>query len=262
MRVFSYRNFRVIALLGILFVTLVYSQEQKRSTTSWYEPVTVVIFPINADNAIPTASYIGSLDDEVFSDIDHFFARQSREYSLIAQQPIRTVLGTEVTSQPPSPPTSPSIVSAIWFSLKLRLWAYHNTPDDISNHNRIRLFVMYHQPQQGMALAHSLGLEKGLIGVVHAFAEEKQTRQNAVVMAHEILHTVGASDKYDRELMPIYPDGFAEPQKSPLYPQNYAEIMAGRIAVSSTDAKIPENLKQVKVGIKTAQEINWLPDEY
>lgn len=98
--------------------------------------------------------------------------------------------------------------------MKLRYWAYQNTPDSKSNSDRIRLFVLYHQGQKDQALEHSLGLQKGLIGIIHAFASRKQNKQNAIVMAHEILHAVGASDKYDyRNNQPIYPQGYAQPNK-------------------------------------------------
>jgi hypothetical protein len=44
----------------------------------------------------------------------------------------------------------------------------------------------------------------------------------------------------------------------PRLPQEFAEIMAGRIALSERDAEIPRGLNQVLVGGKTAREIHWL----
>ena len=56
-----------------------------------------------------------------------------------------------------------------------------------------------------------------------------------MVIAHELLHTLGATDKYDlRTNQPAHPDGFAEPDREPLYPQSFAELMGGRIPVSNT----------------------------
>ena len=48
-------------------------------------------------------------------------------------------------------------------------------------------------------MAHSTGLQKGMLGVVNAFASADQEGSNAVVIAHELLHTFGATDKYDRK---------------------------------------------------------------
>ena len=78
-------------------------------------------------------------------------------------------------------------------------------------------------------------------------------------MAHEILHTVGASDKYNYEdVQPIYPNGYAKPDQKPLFPQRYAEIMAGRIPFNMTQARMPKDLRFCLVGEQTAKEINWI----
>ena len=121
----------------------------------------------------------------------------------------------------------------------------------------IRLFVVYHQGDDGKPLQHSLGLHKGLVGVVHVFARPDMAAQNNVVIAHELLHTLGASDKYDRDGNPIYPDGFADAGDGPRYPQHAAELMAGRRAISPERADIPDSLARCVIGPKTAYEINW-----
>lgn len=260
MKVFSFKNLRIVILLLILAASAIYTKEQRLNTTSWYKPIEVSIFPINGDGDIETDSYIQQLNIKDFQDIDAFFARNAEQYQLITPQPINTSLGSTITSHPPVPPTKgSSILSVMLWSLKLRYWAYKNTPDNKSNTNRIRLYVLYHQAQEnGHALAHSLGLQKGLIGIINAYATPKQNKQNVIVMAHEILHTVGASDKYDNNNQPIYPIGYAKPQQIPLHPQNLAELMAGRIAISTTQVEAPKSLKQVVVGEVTAREINWI----
>jgi len=53
-----------------------------------------------------------------------------------------------------------------------------NEPEDI------RIFVLYHDPALTPVVPHSLGLAKGLIGVVYAFAAPEMTGENAVVIAH------------------------------------------------------------------------------
>ena len=84
---------------------------------------------------------------------------------------------------------------------------------------------------------------------------------NNVVIAHEILHTLGATDKYDlATLAPLYPAGYAEPDREPLYPQSFAEIMAGRYATDEDTFEMPEALDSVLVGDQTAYEIRWVRD--
>lgn len=259
MKVFSFRNIRVLILLFILAIAAIYTQDQRLNTTSWFNPIDVVIYPINGDGQQQTTQYIQNLSSNDFQDIDDFFNRGAKRYHLIAEQPVVTALGNTIDSMPPNPPLDRNATfQVIVWSLKLRYWAYQNSPDDKSNNNRIRLYVIYHQASEGQALAHSLGLQKGLIGIIHAYADTKQTAQNSVVMAHEILHTVGASDKYDSNNQPIYPWGYAKPEQKPLFPQRYAEIMAGRIPLDEYSSKIPKNLKFTLVGKTTAKEINWM----
>lgn len=84
-------------------------------------------------------------------------------------------------------------------------------------------------------------------------------KQNNVVIAHEFLHTLGATDKYDPATnQPLFPDGYANPTLDPLLPQQFAEIMAGRTPLSRNEAETPASLDDAVIGTKTAQEINWL----
>ena len=79
-----------------------------------------------------------------------------------------------------------------------------------------------------------------------------------MIITHELLHTLGATDKYDPQTnQPFFPDGFAEPERTPLYPQRWAEIMGGFIAVSEEKGLMPEGLSQTVIGPLTAGEIGW-----
>jgi hypothetical protein len=146
---------------------------------------------------------------------------------------------------------------AILWSLKMRWWAYRNSNQDKFN-PQVRLFVLFHGDQT--VLPHSVGITQGKIGVIHVFSNPKQARQNAVIIAHELLHTFGATDKYNfATLQPLYPLGYAEPERQPLLPQDKAEIMGGRIPVSHEKSRIPDDLTQTLIGTATAYEIRLLP---
>jgi len=70
------------------------------------------------------------------------------------------------------------------------------------------------------------------------------------VITHELLHTFGATDKYDLSTgLPLYPEGFAEPQLIPRYPQQLAEIMAGRMPLAATEARLPTALRMSASGL-------------
>ncbi|MGD1736936.1 hypothetical protein ACP6DW_34350, partial [Klebsiella pneumoniae subsp. pneumoniae] len=106
---------------------------------------------------------------------------------------------------------------------------------------------------------HSTALEKGRIGSVNLFATRGQALQNQVVIVHELLHGFGAKDKYDLKTgQPIYPLGYAQPEKVPLYPQKRAEIMGGRTPLSEQTSKMPSDLQETVIGLPTAQEVGWL----
>ena len=108
-----------------------------------------------------------------------------------------------------------------------------------------------------MALENSVGLQKGMVGIVNGYASRRHRGTNNVIIAHEFLHTLGATDKYSAyDGQPIGPDGLGEPDRNPLYPQRVAEIMGGRIAVAEDDAIIPKSLKYAVIGGLTASEIN------
>jgi len=259
MRIFTFKNLRILILIFILGAVLIYTQDQRLVTQGWYKPLEVVIFPINADASDSVENYIDSLSLNNFTGIDKFIKRESEKYDVVSSTPTTTSLGKKVSSLPPKPPGihSNPLKIAFW-SMKLRWWAMQNTPDDKSNKHRVRVFVLYHNEDTNEKLEHSLGIQKGLLGIVHAFASSEQAKQNNIVIAHELLHTVGASDKYDAYGNPQPPDGLGEPNLSPLYPQKRAEIMAGTIASSESKSKMAPSLKRCVVGKKTAQEIGWL----
>jgi hypothetical protein len=109
------------------------------------------------------------------------------------------------------------------------------------------------------AVPHSLGIEKGLIGVVYAFAVPMMDGGNDMVIAHELLHTLGATDEYDpANDAPLFPDGYGDPRQVPLYPQRFAELMAGRRMISATSWEQPASLDEVLIGPVTARQIRWI----
>jgi hypothetical protein len=140
----------------------------------------------------------------------------------------------------------------------MRYWS-HRVAKDYGPPANIQMFVLYHDPARSTVLGHSLGLQKGLVGVVNAFADQGQRSGNNMVIAHEMLHTVGATDKYDPQTnAPLYPTGYADPQRQPLLPQDLAEIMAGRIPLAGNRFRQADGLEEVVIGKYTALEIRWL----
>jgi len=104
----------------------------------------------------------------------------------------------------------------------------------------------------------STALDKGLIAIANLFADVQARATNQIVVAHELLHTLRATDKYSlASNAPSYPDGYAVPDARPLLPQTKAELMAGRIPLDERRAEMPSDLRQVVIGPATAREIGW-----
>jgi hypothetical protein len=248
---------RILVLLIVLLVVALSAWQDRYRSTRWREPLYVAIYPIAADASPVTTSYVAALDADRFKPIDRFFMREAERYHLKVAEPVRTRLRSELHDQPPQRVPNAGVLATAWWSLKLRYWAWRasghaNEPEDI------RMFVLYHDPALTPAVPHSLGLSKGLIGVVYAFATPEMDGANAVVIAHELLHTVGAGDKYvPGNDAPRFPDGYGDPNQVPLYPQRFAEIMAGRLMLSPNRWRQAENLDETLVGPATALEIRW-----
>ncbi len=251
------RKFRILILFCVLLIVVLSAWQAKERSTDWDDPLAIVIYPINGDGRVATAKYINDINEETFSDIEKFFNREAKRYHLSIKKPVDINLSKQIHELPPTPPKNrASVLPVMIWSLKMRYWSWK-----IDNYNYlkdIQVFVVYFDPKVHKKVAHSFGLQKGLIGLVNAFASKRMSKQNNIIITHEILHTVGASDKYDpKSNQPLFPIGFAKPDKEPLFPQKKAEIMAGRIPVDADKTKMPKNLRKVIVGEVTAQEIQW-----
>ena len=253
-----FKTIRVTVLMVILVVVATDTWLTKLRATSWDHPLRVVVYPINGDGSEAAAQHIAKLKVEQFDNIERKVKEQAVHYGISLSDPMDIVLAKPLHAIPPLAPRDGNMFNIMWWSLKLRLWAskmdHYDGPTP-----EVRAFTLYYDPKTHPILEHSTGLEKGMIGVIKLFASDKMAEENNVVMLHELLHTLGATDKYDlRTDQPIYPQGYAEPELQPRLPQHLAEIMAGRIPLTPTHAEIPDSLAEVVVGPETAREIGWI----
>jgi hypothetical protein len=252
-----FKTLRVTVLLLVLVVVAMTTWLAHYRSTRWNVSLYVAIYPIAADDSPVTRAYVDALDADRFKPIDRFFTREAERYHLDTTEPIRTRLRTELQDRPPQRAPEAGLLTTIFWSLRLRYWAWRvsghvHEPEDI------RMFVLYHDPALTPTVPHSLGLTKGLIGVVYAFAAPEMNGENDVVIAHELLHTVGATDKYNlADDAPRFPDGYGDPAQQPLFPQLTAELMAGRRVISPDKSSQALSLDEVVIGPATALEIRW-----
>jgi hypothetical protein len=252
------RYLRIGILLFILASVAQTAWLARGRTTEWKYSVRVAIYPIPGDNSPATAAYIKHFRVDTLQPIATFMKAEAKRHGLVHDAPVDMYLAPPLSVSPPPPPVAGNVVDIMLWSLNLRFWAWRN-----DNFKRpkpdVRLFVNFFDPARVSRLPHSTGLQKGHLGVVNAFAVADQEGPNNVVITHELLHTLGATDKYDfSNNQPRHPDGYADPSAEPLLPQTKAEIMAGRIPVSQTEAEIPAGLAKCVIGPATAREINWI----
>lgn len=252
------KTIRIFILL-LVFATVAQETWLARSrATAWKDTLYVGIYPIVGDNSANAQHYVGALKPDSFQAIDAFFEEEAKRYGLTVWRPLSIAVAPPVTTTPPAPPRDANIFQSIVWSLQMRWWAWRNDRID-GPKPAVRLFVLYHDPEADPRIAHSVGLERGLVGVINAFASPAMAGSNHTIIAHELLHTLGATDKYDPATnLPRFPDGYADPEQNPRYPQEYAEIMGGRIPLTAAQAEIPRSLAQTLIGPATAKEIKWV----
>ena len=254
-----FRQLRILALLFILLVVAVDTWLAKAGTTDWDDTLWVVVYPINGDSRGSTSTYIANLTDSSLLPIIDFIDQEADRYGLPGEGLLHIRLGPEVHEIPPEPPVARNVFSVGLWSLQLRYWVMRTRWRYDGPPANIRIFVKFYDSEWRSQLAHSLGLQKGLVGVVNAFASRAYQGRTNVVIAHELLHTLGATDKYNLDTnQPAYPAGYAEPERRPLYPQPRAEIMGGRIPESETRSVMPDSLRDTVIGGITAREIRWV----
>lgn len=125
----------------------------------------------------------------------------------------------------------------------------------------VRLYLVVEAcPGAACARAFAEGYAEagGEVGVVRAALGDEPLLAAAAV-AHEALHTVGASDKYDAAGHAVAPGGLVEPGRVPAYPQARAELMVGEVPLAPGAGRLPASAEEIGVGAATARELGWAP---
>ena len=251
-------NLRLLLLLAVLVFVALGAWLDRARARDWDSSLRVTIYPLAASGS-DTAEFVAGLDESSYQDIERFLAGEARGFGLPLEQPVRIRVSRHPAGLPPAAPDEPGMISLAAWSLRMRYWAWRVQANDPLPPPDVQVFALYHDFREQHALPDSLGLSKGLMVVAQLFASNSAAGSNSVVLAHELLHTLGATDKYDpRSGQPRVPQGLGDPHAQPLYPQRRGEIMAGRIALGPGEAAIPDRLEQMRVGELTASEIGWL----
>ena len=252
------KRLRIAALLYVLLFVAAAQFLTARNMTDWDAALWVDVYAVAGDDDSVTRHFLDDLSAISFADTETFFAREAQRYGVTLEQPFKIRIVGEHAAELPALDADAGHLGVLWWSLRMRWLAARlqwQAPDPTGD---IVVFAVFHAPEEGVALDRSTALDKGLIAVANLFADHEARATNQIVLAHELLHTLRATDKYAlASNAPSYPDGYAAPDARPLLPQTKAELMAGRIPLDEQHAEMPRSLREVVIGPATAREIGW-----
>ncbi len=263
----AWPKWRVGLLLAVLIAIGAWAGVVQRSRSSrahWDRPLEVAIVllaqaEIDEARVARLRDALGELDSRLASEFGRYRGGGPPfSFSLVGPIPFRGALSFT--------PDSPGIADRAKHAY--RLWrtlrgihaasGFDPKPYDASIY-----LVLEPATSSGGALttfAEGSGAVGGEVGLVRAAAGPNDAVLALTAVGHELLHCLGARDKYDASGHALAPDGLAEPQLSPQFPQRYAEWMVGEVPTGPGQGRLPSSLAEIRVGPVTAREIGWAAD--
>lgn len=252
---------RVTALLLLLGGVLLWAGNdwwRRRERSAWQRPLRVVLVlverePVPAETVQALARRTFDLERRLKSEFERHGRSGMDPFSINVKGPV------SAASDPPQVAGNDLWSLAVH---SLALWRWTRDLDaraDVEWRGYdSRIYVVLTPARDGeLRVVEGESEQGGRVGVARADIEPAMVDFALFVAAHELMHTLGANDKYDEQGHARVPDGLADPARQPLYPQPGAEIMARNVPISPTEERPPETLRELFVGEKTAREIGW-----
>jgi hypothetical protein len=251
-----------VTLLFLVFVGVaVYAWQDMKSRherNAWERTLSIAVVlvrvtPLEPDAVGAFRDRVPALDARLFAELRRYRPRGPRPFALTFVGPV------DLPAGPPSP-GGEGLVDAVKRSWALSRWADQvdaATGLDARTFDS-RIYVVARAPKAAnLAMVEGESEEGGRIGAVEVELKASMADFALFVTAHELMHTLGASDKYDSSGRAVFPGGFAEPERAPLFPQELAEVMARNRPLSADEERPPDTLNELAVGAATAREIGW-----
>lgn len=253
---------RVAVLLAILFGVLLWAWRDirtRRARNEWDHTLDVAVVLVRLDRVDDGAfeairARLPAVEAHLDNEMRRYRRSGPRPFALHAVGPAKAI------EAPPSP-LGDGPIDAARHSIALASWTREvdsRAGVEPSAYD-VRIYVVAREPRSAeRTLVEGRGEQGGRIGVVEVELDESMADLALIVACHELLHTLGATDKYDARGSALVPDGLAEPDRRPLFPQRFAEIMARNRPLDSAGAEaVPDRFDDVAVGRVTAREIGW-----
>jgi hypothetical protein len=256
----TFRRIRIAILVGILLFTAAWgaSTSYKRWVRGhWRRPLLVGLVLLSPDGDIDAETWrrgASRLADRLAEEMQRWRGPDAIPFDL-------SVVGPVAWDRPlPFTPRSGSLIDRAWHALDV--WRTAREIDraagGVAGGFDIRVFVLA-APALGdhTEFAEGSGAVNGEVAFVRGSAGGDLSIPLQAI-GHELLHTVGASDKYDGQGHAREPDGLADPDRVPRYPQDHAEWMVGEVTTSPGRGRLPASIDELQVGPTTAREIGWV----
>jgi hypothetical protein len=252
---------RVAVLSAILAGVLLWGWRDVRSRrerTKWGRPLSVALVLVT-DGVVDRAAV--SAFRERIPGLEARLTEERRRYRSDAMHPFAfTFVGPVDFAVRPPQASGDGLFAAAEHAWAMWRWTAHVDGQiglDSSSFDS-RIYVAARPPaSQDREMVEGESEEGGRLGVVEVELDDSMADFALFVAAHELFHTLGATDKYDGAGRTLIPAGLAEPERNPLLPQAYAEVMARNRPVEPGVEVPPESLAELAVGLETAREIGW-----
>jgi hypothetical protein len=253
---------RVSILLSILIAVLIWAGcdiQRRRARNQWIDTLDVALILVREDNLDHGA--VEMLKRRTVA-LEERLATEFHRRNPDAPKPFRFVVEGPVDLRR-APPRQPSEGLFDLARYNFDLWRFVRGVNADAGVEASRfdatIYLVARSPKRGSGgSVEGASQEGGTVGVVEVELDRTMVDFALFVTTHELLHLLGAKDKYDASGRSLVPEGLAEPELSPLYPQRRAEVMARNVALSPTEERPPESLSDLQVGAATAREIGWV----
>ncbi|HVP67058.1 MAG TPA: hypothetical protein VMT17_07325 [Anaeromyxobacteraceae bacterium] len=256
----AFRRWRLAALAAVLAVVAAWAAREeirRRRRASWRDTLEVAVVLLSSTPGLDSAPWERGL-----SDLAARLQAERERYLGPGAAPFRFALVGPVAFEGrfPETPSGDGPVGRLLHAIAiLRLTRELDSAAEIDARAfDVRAYVLSDPegPAGAQAFAEGQAAFRGEVALVRA-SRGGDLCPALVALGHELLHTAGATDKYDAAGHARAPEGLAEPERQPPYPQRFAEWMVGEVATGPGGGRLPSSLDEVRVGPATAREIGW-----
>ena len=256
---------RLAVLLGLLAATLTWAWHDvhsRRARNEWQRPLEVAVALVQLGSVDPGT--IGALRAR-FPALEARLRDEYHRHGGQLARPVQFTLFGPVTVDR-APPADPDATLLKLAQHAYEQWRWTHAVD-VGSHlptrgfdSRIYLLLRapHDQSRSWVEGSSELG---GRVGIARVDLAPSTVDLALFVIAHELFHTLGASDKYDSSGRALLPEGLVEPERVPLYPQRYAEVMTRNLVLAAGIERPPDSLAELGVGTLTARELGWSHSE-